>query len=256
MKKFAFAIVVVIAGVVIAKEAKMPGPVKGNAVLSDVEKAAKKAAAYKVMLEKTGGIFERPGEGRIVVVNCQQKISAQAIKDFVVKANSALHVNFDVVKGSWKMGDAIPSDAKAALYIVEDSSLPMSLIAPEAQWGVLNVKQIDEGPRFNKAMARAVTLTFGAGTSQAKNSPMQTVRSPEDLDAIIAQGITMDAYMSIMRNLKGLGVTQSRKTSYRKACMEGWAAAPTNDYQKVIWEEIHAKPTNPMKIKFDPKKGE
>ena len=85
---------------------------------------------------------------------------------------------------------------------------------------------------------------------------MQTVKNVEDLDKLHSEGITFDALQSIMRNLQNLGVTQTRKTTYRRACMEGWALQPTNDYQKVIWEEVHAKPTKPMKIKFDPAKGE
>ena len=85
---------------------------------------------------------------------------------------------------------------------------------------------------------------------------MQTVTKPEDLDKILNEGMAFDALGGIMNNLRTLGVTQPHKTTYRKACMEGWAPAPTNDYQKVIWEELHAKPTNPLKIKFDKTKGE
>jgi len=36
---------------------------------------------------------------------------------------------------------------------------------------------------------------------------------------------------------------------------EGWAPAPTNEYQKIVWDKVHAIPQKPMKIEFDPKKG-
>ena len=72
---------------------------------------------------------------------------------------------------------------------------------------------------------------------------------------MLFRSITFDALQSIMRNLQNLGVTQARKTTYRRACMEGWAAQPTNSFQKAVWDEVHSIPKNPMQIKFDPKKG-
>lgn len=224
--------------------------------LTDAEKAAKKAAARQRMMEKTGGIIEKAGTGRVVIVNAQEKISTDAIVGRIKQFNNAIRVKIDVEKGTWKFGDKVPVGANAAVFVVNDPNLPISLLAPEEQWGVLNVAKIDSGARFNKAFARVVISTLGAGVSQFKGSPMQTVKCVEDLDNLLSEGITFDALQSIMRNLQNLGVTQARKTTYRRACMEGWAAQPTNDYQKVIWEEVHAKPTKPMKIKFDPKKGE
>ena len=103
---------------------------------------------------------------------------------------------------------------------------------------------------------RVGIMTFGGGVSQFKNSPMQAVANPEDLDKVLVDGLPYDALAGILHNLKSAGGTISHKATYRKACIDGWAPAPTNDYQKVIWEEIHAKPTNPIKIKFDPAKGE
>ena len=43
--------------------------------------------------------------------------------------------------------------------------------------------------------------------------------------------------------------------TYKEACEEGWAPAPTNEIQKAIWDKVRATPKNPMKIEFDPKKG-
>lgn len=34
----------------------------------------------------------------------------------------------------------------------------------------------------------------------------------------------------------------------------GWAAQPTNDYQKAVWDQVHALPDKPLTIEFDPKK--
>lgn len=224
--------------------------------LTEAQKAEKKVAARQRMMEKTGGIIEKAGTGRVVIVNAQDKIAKEDIVARIKQFNNAIRVKIDVEDGTWKFGDKVPAGANVAVFVVNDPSLPISLLALEEQWGVLNVAKIDPGARFNKAFARVVVSTLGAGVSQFKGSPMQTVKNVEDLDKLHSEGITFDALQSIMRNLQNLGVTQTRKTTYRRACMEGWALQPTNDYQKVIWEEVHAKPTKPMKIKFDPAKGE
>ena len=49
------------------------------------------------------------------------------------------------------------------------------------------------------------------------------------------------------------GCQHGKRAVYRKACMDGWAPAPTNEYQKAIWDQVHAIPTKPIKIEFDPK---
>lgn len=36
------------------------------------------------------------------------------------------------------------------------------------------------------------------------------------------------------------GVKKPRRIAYRQAVIEGWALPPTNDYQKVVWQEAKA----------------
>ena len=256
------AVAVGVCAMVKNEKPKAVGPTLANAaaanapVLTDAEKAAKKAAAQKRMLERTGGIIEKLGTGKVVVVNCQKKVPADVLQAKVDQFAKLLHVKIELVEGAWRLGAPVPGDAKAALFVVDDPALPISLIAPEAQWGALNVAKLDADMRFKKAFTRAAIATFGAGVSQIKGSPMQTVTCVEDIDKLHSDSFGFDSLSSMMRNLGNLGVTPTRKASYRKACMDGWAPQPTNDYQKAVWEEIHAKPTKPMTIKFDPKKGE
>ena len=44
-------------------------------------------------------------------------------------------------------------------------------------------------------------------------------------------------------------------TTYKKACQEGWAPNPTNEWQQAIWDETRQLPTKPIKIEFDKAKG-
>ena len=218
-------------------------------------KKLSKAEKEILRLEKTGGMITKPGKGKAVVVNCQGKFQASAISSAIEPFKELLRVEMEVRDGAWKFGDALPPDANVAVYVVDDPGLPMSLIAPESRWGVMNVAQIDKEANFRKEVVRTAILTFGAGVSQYKISPMQPVASPADLDQVMGCTLTVDVTMSMKANLEKLGLTPAKHTTYRKACQEGWAPAPTNEYQKAIWNEVHAVPTTPMKIEFDPKKG-
>lgn len=229
MKRTVFALFAVFALVAHAAENK---PSSAGA-----DKDAKRIAARQRMLEKTGGIIEKAGTGRVVVVNAQDKIPARTIAERINMLNKAVRVRIDIEKGSWKFGDKVPEGANAAIFVVNNPDLPISLLAIEEQWGVLNVAKLDKGRRFNRAFVRVAISTLGAGVSQFKGSPMQPVTCVEDLDKLDGDGITIDALRSILSNLQRIGVTQPTKTTYRKACMEGWAPSPTNDYQKAIWDE-------------------
>ena len=67
--------------------------------------------------------------------------------------------------------------------------------------------------------------------------------------------LPVDVLSRFRTYMEPLGVKPSILVPYRRACEEGWAPAPTNEYQKAIWDKVHAAPKNPMKIEFDPKKG-
>ena len=46
-----------------------------------------------------------------------------------------------------------------------------------------------------------------------------------------------------------LGIKRIRWLTYRDACQRGVAPEPANAEQKAIWDEVHAIPTEPIKIK-------
>jgi hypothetical protein len=83
----------------------------------------------------------------------------------------------------------------------------------------------------------------------------KAVRTAEDLEKIRKDPIDGQQLFTIVRGLPSYDLVAPRIVPYKLACEEGWAPAPTNEYQKAIWDETHAIPANPMKIEFDPKKG-
>lgn len=213
--------------------------------------------------ETLGGEIFIPGKGRLAVVNCQARIDKATVEKAVRTFNSNTRVKIDIVTGEYRAAEgirqfAVPRDAAAALYIIDDPAMPMSLIAPESPWGVVNVgmfANIKSAPladnRFIKEFIRAACLTFGGGRSAYDETVMGKVAKGEDLDGLSGTAISAYQVMGIVKNLSDLGVTQFKMTNYRKACQEGWAAQPTNDVQRKIWDEVHSAPTKPMKITFD-----
>ena len=41
---------------------------------------------------------------------------------------------------------------------------------------------------------------------------------------------------AVIDGARARGITPIYRTTYRQACIEGWAPAPTNDFQKAIFE--------------------
>ncbi len=214
-----------------------------------------KEARIAAIMKKTGGFLQRESKGKIVVVNCQSRIPEAEVRARVERIEFVLKYAIEIRTGEWKLGDKKPADSTIAVYIVDDAALPMSLVAVESGWGVVNTATLSPGARFSKELTRVFCLTAGAANSPVATSPMQTVVNSADLDKLATDGFTFDMGSSINKNLQSLGIYTTRKVTYKKACHEGWAPAPTNEVQKAIWNEVHAVPKTPMKIEFDPKKG-
>ena len=82
---------------------------------------------------------------------------------------------------------------------------------------------------------------------------MNYVGKPSDLDKLVEE-VPVDISMRTIEYLSKMGVTPIQYTTYYRAVQQGWAAAPTNDIQKAIWDKVHAMPTAPLKIKPETKK--
>lgn len=151
------------------------------------------------------------------------------------------------------------------IVIVDDktSTAPM-LLAPEERWAVVNVSPLakdDPVPprladRVSKETARAFGWLCGCVNATYPNSVMGPMPTTVEMDKISTSELPIDSYNRVLDYLKGYNVRPSIVRTYRAACRAGWAPKPENAYQQKIWDEYKEKPTAPMKIKFDPKKGE
>lgn len=208
-----------------------------------------------------GGMLVCPGSGagRIAFVNCQEKFGQNAIDDIAQQLRKLSRLNIVAVRGDAKLDPAEARKAHGAevtIVIADRPDGPLMLLAPEDCWGMVNVARIAAGERFNAGCCKALLRTFGmlcgGGLSLQQGNVLSEVKLEKtyDLQNVLPQDVTVRQ----LKFLAEMGVKPERRTTYRKACEEGWAPAPTNDVQKAIWDKVHEMPTEPIKIKPETKK--
>lgn len=238
----------------------------------DAEKSRK---IHEVYERKFGGFVVQPGSlaGRIVFVNGQKDLAVSEIEKVIATIKSGMAYNIVVVEGEMpspmpKSQDLAKHKADVAIFVVSDSALPALLVSPEENWSIVNVAKCMNGLkddvlgkrlfalRCRGELIRGFAQASGIWTSNYKDNILNA-KSPTELDAMKGDSLVADILQRCKEHLARIGVTQERKVMYTRACHEGWAPAPTNEYQKAIWEKIKAeksvKPSNPIKVNFDPR---
>ena len=99
---------------------------------------------------------------------------------------------------------------------------------------------------------------MGAANSAYQPCVMRDIQSLSDLDEKPIAIISPEPLMRIDPTLRKLGLAKTRRATYKRACEEGWAPAPTNDWQKAVWQKVKAEqseaPTKGIKIQFNKNK--
>lgn len=222
-----------------------------KAPLSPSERAAERIA-------KAGGEIIKKGTflGKVSIVNEQSKLSTADCEAVAKLIAEATQLNIVVDDGK---------DAAVKLTIIDDPTAPTLLLATEDHWGKMNVaKLVDDlpganakakffAPRGRKMLLKGLSILLGGGASQFPGNVMNTT-TIRQLD-MVQESLPIDMTDVYKEYLKPLGVTPAEKVTYRKACKEGWAPAPTNEVQQAIWDKYHEIPTQGIEIKFDSKKG-
>lgn len=226
-----------------------------------------KARDERVM-KKTGGFIHQKAEGpRAMFLDARAKPTL-ALDEVARVYGLATHLVADVAKEA--RGDAAPlafAQAKMAsakpliLIVVVDgcAELPALSVFPEERVGIVNADPLKGGDdpsapelRVTKEVWRAMAFVGGVGFSPAENDIMQPIYTVKELDANRYPFVQPMNMARMYRMWKVFGVKKERRIPYRVAVQEGWAALPTNDYQKAVWEEVKADkergPTNPITI--------
>lgn len=231
----------------------------------------RKAMMAERMRRLTGGFVVKPGvKGKILYVNGQERVPATEIQSQISMMAELMSVKIEMVQGEKvvKPNEATTIrkklGANAAIYFVDDSTMTDTmLLAPESGWGIVNLAALaadnPEPAKLRMRVIREIWRTYamllGASDSVQPKCIMRPVMSLGDLDKLHAETFCPEPLDKIVAHLRAIGVDASQRKTYRQACKEGWAPAPTNDYQKAIWDEFHQIPTKPMKIEFNPKTG-
>lgn len=209
-----------------------------------------------LFLLSEGGYIDRPnsGKGQVLILNLQNKVAESEL----VKASENIRkdVNVKIVV------DKFQKAAQITIKIVDDAANeePLS-IYPDNNKATVNVAAlVKDSPasdilagRARREVMRAFAILGGAAGGEA-GLLMDAMTSYDRLDQA-EERLPGDIVLKCDPFLKRIGIMKWARATYRKACEEGWAPKPANDFEKAVWEEVHSIPTNPMKIEFDPKKG-
>ena len=247
-------------GNVYAQVQKVAAGPEGKKIVKKIDRAKLQAAIYK----RTGGKLKVPGtqQGTLTYVNAQKKAPVGWLEQNAEVFAKNVKVDIRVKDGVF----SFPSpkiEGNATLFVIDDDSMPSILHAPEQKWCMVNVAPLAKGAgekeaffaaRVQKQLTRGFSLLAGSQDSNYPESLLGCITSPAGLDKHADCRLPVDIMARFAPYLAGYGVRPYVLSTYKKACEEGWAPAPTNDVQKAIWDKVHAMPTAPLKIKPETKK--
>ena len=220
----------------------------------------------RLFVESGGGRLLAPVDGMVVrFVDGQGDVPRQVLKDAAKSIGTTLSIPVEVVAGDSVAGAFADGKAKVVVLLDGRDDAPPVLAAPESGWAVVGVKNLKEGnpseqvlhSRIRKEVWRAFAYALGVGHESVPSvlRPVYSVDELEALDTECPSPVSLDAISGCVAKR---GIRRLRYASYRRACEEGWAPAPTNDVQRAIWEQVKADkergPTNPIKIEPPGKK--
>lgn len=218
----------------------------------------------------TGGRVRKANSasGKFVFLNAQKLVPAASIAPAYAMVEKQIRPTWeakDVENVSLvnPKADIRLANGNLGVAIVDAPEMPALVTAPEDGWAIVNVRALAAGnptaevlaARTRKEVLRAFALVSGC-TFMARGQVVMRddIRVPGDLDIIKDESYGVDALAAMERKMPLYGVTPWYETTYRKACEEGWAPAPTNEFQKAIWDKVHAMPAEPIKIAPETKK--
>lgn len=209
------------------------------------------------VLKKTGGFLQLPAEGPLAMVVDAREKKRATIDEVARLYTLGTKLEIDVAKeprGAVSPLAAARAKMAAAkplllVMVVEgDAELPALSVFPEERIGIINADRLKGGEdpaapelRVSKEVWRAIGFIGGIGFSAQENDMMQPYYTLEELDGNNHPYIQPMNMAKLGAFWKRFGVKRTRRVPYFKAVEQGWAPAPTNDYQQAIWDAAKAK---------------
>ena len=224
----------------------------------------------------SGGIVEKPYSGNYIkIVNAQKTVANDVIKTFVLKMRMETLLPFEACTGKHVEVDVAKSTAEqlvketrvgAGILIIDDPTRDAHIQSAEGRWAILNISPLKtDSPatktletRCAKMLWRAAARALGVGYAAREASVLKPFSTLAELDSNRELKPSPDGSNAMLQNASVYGITPLTIASYRTACRNGWAPAPTNEVQKAIWEQICAEkergPANALQIPMPKKK--
>lgn len=220
--------------------------------------AQKEELQKKVQILKGGEKIAMPGtqRGTITIINAQSRASNEWIESVVGYLNREMRFNVVLEQGEFNATNPAVK-GKMSIYVIDDESLPRSIIAPDDRWAYCNVAKVYSDKeaffraRVKKTLSRTFAMLCGGMSSSYSISLVGPMPKVSDLDVIPSEQIPVDVTIRMLPYMEKFGVMPAILKPYKTAVQEGWAPAPTNDVQQAIWDKVHALPTEPIKIKSE-----
>lgn len=259
MKKLILVLTCAFAMFVIAEESTKP-----------VDQNDAKARAERVRRRTGGFVIDRRGaKGIFVFFNAQKSVEENviALQASQLERDCLIAINVSKLEDA-KINEVDShmkiAKAKAAAFLVECDCPASIVVAPEQKFAFININALKkDNPdvdtlsfRVRKEMSRAMAMIFGAGYTFQGGGAMAPAFSLLDVDSLPIGAFPMETSNAITVNASKMGFVPFKRSLYSKALREGWAPEPKGEIQKALWEEYHAKPTEPMRVEFDKSKGE
>lgn len=223
---------------------------KSYARLSPEDKARYNEAADLKYLIEEGGEMNMPGtpSGKILVVNLQKRVPEDGLKKLHEAFQSMMEYDLRFVNKD--------EDGAVVVRIVDDPKGAEALtVWPDKGRAEVNVAVLaadNPKPAFLAARTRKEVLrAFSCATAGSNYgwALYGKLRGVKDLDDIAAEDFPLDIVMRTNRFLRDAGVRQIVHASYREVLEAGYDVAPTNGYQKAIYEKVKAKRPLTKKVK-------
>ena len=219
--------------------------------------AMRRAAVARRIATEGGHVELVTQGGKVYIVNTQTMLPESVITTAAASIRRTLQLAVDVIDGKASK----PEEKRPVLITLSESSDDATLlVAPEQCRAFINVRALSAdtpksevlADRAQKEIWRALAIILGASNSNVQPCVMRQINSLEDLDAVAVKVPCPEPFPMMGMVANHLGLSRVMRATYRKACEEGWAPAPTNDVQKAIWERVKADkergPTNPILI--------
>lgn len=217
-------------------------------------------------LEYDGGPYQLKGKGWVAAIDCRSNPDQNDYAEGSAKIEFELcTIVSNRIQSAFSISTASnvvkAYGANVAVFIIDDESMPMTLSAPEEKWSLVNVAKLKVSDYNLEKFRKRVSMMFTRQCCRALGSDegpegetcFKTVFNAEDVDKIDSMDITYSATTQIFATMPLRGMEPIDWGSYRDACQLGIAPMPINDNQRRVWDEVHAIPAKPLKIKYQKK---